>query len=173
MLCLFSESDQLELPQYHNKVTCLNTKCYFCTETHSTFACPTPYCYCADNHCWVPLSHSNHGLVCPAQVNNIDMTKVGQANCDYCEDLLDHETSMAASFWGGSGVMTKVFFFLLTHQTHMTVYKYYQTRSYDSLIPILTHPWPCYLIWLIAYWFLSDLTHSLIDGHSAHLLMIH
>src|SRR6267142_4629813 len=98
MLCLFSESDQLELPQYHNKVTCLNTKCYFCTETHSTFACPTPYCYCADNHCWVPLSHSNHGLVCPAQVNDIDMTEVRQANCNYFDDLLDYETSVAASF---------------------------------------------------------------------------
>src|SRR6267142_2559974 len=82
----------------HNEATCSNTKCYFCTEAHLTFGCPTPHCCCTDDHCWVPLSHANHGLVCPAQVNNIDMTKVGQANCDYCEDLLDHETSMAASF---------------------------------------------------------------------------
>jgi len=29
---------------------------------------------------------------------DIDMTKVRQANCDYCKDLLDHETSVAASF---------------------------------------------------------------------------
>src|SRR5882672_7091020 len=78
-------------------VTCPNSKCYFCAGTHLTFSCPIPHRCCTNDHCWVPLSHTNHGLVCPAQTN-IDMTEVGQANCDYCEDLLDHETSVAASF---------------------------------------------------------------------------
>jgi len=81
----------------HDKATCSNSECYFCVETHSTFGCPIPHRCCTDNHCWVPLSHTNHGLICPAQTD-IDMTKVSQANCDYCEDLLDHETSVAASF---------------------------------------------------------------------------
>ena len=81
----------------HDKATCSNTKCYFCAEVHLTFSCPIPHHCCTDDQCWVPLSHTNHGLVCLAQVD-IDMTKVGQANCDYCEDLLNYETSMAASF---------------------------------------------------------------------------
>jgi len=76
-------------------------------------------------------------------------------------------------------VTTKVFF-LLTHQTHMTVYKYFRIHSYDSLIPIQTQPltliWSdslltdYYLIWLIR---LLMLTQQLIDTYSACLLMIH
>ena len=46
----------------HNKTTCSNSKCYFCTETHSMFGCPIPHHCCTDDHCWVPLSHTNHGL---------------------------------------------------------------------------------------------------------------
>src|SRR6266850_7137040 len=81
----------------HDEATCPNSECYFCAETHLTFGCPIPHRCCTDDHCWVPLSHTNHGLVCPTQTD-IDMTEVGQANCNYCKDLLDHETSMAASF---------------------------------------------------------------------------
>jgi len=81
----------------HNEAMCPDNKCYFCAEMHSMFGCPIPYRCCTDDRCWVPLSHTNHGLVCPTQTD-IDMTEVGQANCDYCEDLLDHETSVAASF---------------------------------------------------------------------------
>jgi len=81
----------------HNEATCSNTECYFCAEVHSTFRCPFPHRCCTNDQCWVPLSHTNHGPVCPAQVK-IDMIDVRQANCDYCEDLLDHETSVAASF---------------------------------------------------------------------------
>jgi hypothetical protein len=83
--------------QGHDEATCTNTLCYFCTSyDHSTFACPHPHFCCQDNHCWVPLSHSYHGLTCPAQVN-IDMEDVGHAACEYCEDLSTAETCVAAS----------------------------------------------------------------------------
>jgi len=82
----------------HNKATCPVSKCYFCAEAHSAFSCSTPHCCCTNNHYWVPLSHSNHGWACPAQISNIDMTKVKEANCNYCNNLLNAETSMAASF---------------------------------------------------------------------------
>ena len=60
------------------------------------------------------------------------------------------------------------FLFLLTHQI---------ARDRVQILPDsfiwLTHPHSDsllsdpYLIWLIVYWSLSDLTHSLIDAHSA------
>jgi len=84
--------------QGHNKVTCLVNECYFCAEAHLTFGCPTPHHCCSNDRCWVPLSHSNHGLICLAHTDDIDMTEVRQANCDYCDNLLDDETSVVASF---------------------------------------------------------------------------
>jgi hypothetical protein len=81
----------------HDEATCTNTSCYFCASyDHSTFACPRPHFCCQDNHCWVPLSHSYHGLACPAQVD-IDMEDAGHAACEYCEDLSAVETCVAAS----------------------------------------------------------------------------
>jgi hypothetical protein len=83
--------------QGHDEATCTNTSCYFCAAyDHSTFACPHPHFCCQDNHCWVLLSHSYHGLACPAQVD-IDMEDVGHAACEYCEDLSATETCMTAS----------------------------------------------------------------------------
>jgi len=78
--------------------------------------------------------------------------------------------------WVETGVTTKVFFSCWLIRPHVTVYKYYLTRSYDSLIPILTQPLTLisnlirsdslltdpYPIWLITYWSLSDLTHYLL-----------
>jgi hypothetical protein len=82
----------------HNRATCMSTSCYFCTSyDHSTFACPCPQFCCQDNHCWVLLSHSNHRLICLAQVN-IDMDDAGHAVCNYCKDLNAAETYVAASF---------------------------------------------------------------------------
>jgi hypothetical protein len=81
----------------HDEAMCTNTSCYFCASyDHSTFVCPRPHFCCQDDHCWVPLSHSYHGLACPAQVN-IDMEDAGHAACEYCEDLGAVETCMAAS----------------------------------------------------------------------------
>jgi hypothetical protein len=81
----------------HDEATCTNTSCYFCASyDHSTFACPRPHFCCQDDHCWVPLSHSYHGLACPAQVD-IDMEDAGHAACEYCEDLSAVETCVAAS----------------------------------------------------------------------------
>jgi hypothetical protein len=76
--------------QGHDEGTCTNTLCYFCASyNHSTFACPRPHFCCQDDHCWVPLSHSYHGLACPVQVD-IDMEDAGHAACEYCEDLNCH-----------------------------------------------------------------------------------
>jgi hypothetical protein len=81
----------------HDEATCMNTSCYFCASyDHSTFVCPRPHFCCQDDHCWVLLSHSYHGLTCPAQVD-IDMEDAGHAACEYCEDLSVVETCMAAS----------------------------------------------------------------------------
>jgi hypothetical protein len=81
----------------HDEATCTNTSCYFCASyDHSTFACPRPHFCCQDDHCWVPLSHSYHGLACPAQVD-IDMEDTGHAAYEYCEDLSAVETCVAAS----------------------------------------------------------------------------
>jgi hypothetical protein len=82
----------------HDEVTCMNDSCYFCASyDHSTFACLRPHFCCQDDHCWVPLSHSYHGLACPVQVD-IDMEDTGHTACEYCEDLNAAETCVAASF---------------------------------------------------------------------------
>jgi hypothetical protein len=42
-----------------------------------------------DNRCLVPLSHSNHGWVCPVLIDS-DMEDAGNKNCDYFEDVASH-----------------------------------------------------------------------------------
>jgi hypothetical protein len=52
--------------------------------------CLNPHFSCSDLGCRVPLSHSNHGVVCPELIGQEYMDMVGEKNCNYCEDVADH-----------------------------------------------------------------------------------
>jgi hypothetical protein len=74
----------------HTKAVCIKATCLWCDATHPSLFCPNPHFGCSDLSCRVPLSHSNHGVVCPQLIGEEYMNIVGEKNCDYCESITDH-----------------------------------------------------------------------------------
>jgi hypothetical protein len=74
----------------HTEAVCIKAACLWCDAAHPSLFCPNPHFGCSDLGCRVPLSHSNHGVVCPQLIGEEDMDMVGEKNCDYCEEVADH-----------------------------------------------------------------------------------
>ena len=91
---------RLCLVQGHNKNTCTQKGCYFCNDNHSSFICLQPYICCQDNRCYIPLSHANHRLTCPAPMNNL--IKVNAPHpCTYCANMAGEWTNLTQETYMG------------------------------------------------------------------------